>query len=68
MMILVYKDAVGINWLFGRSLRAGLYAHTARALATGPVSAPIPNAKHPWSMDYWPSTILFFLLPTPMLQ
>jgi len=30
--------------IFGRSLRAGLYAHTARALATGPVSAAIPNA------------------------
>jgi hypothetical protein len=30
---------------FGRSLRAGLYAHTAQALGTGPVSAPIPNAN-----------------------
>jgi len=28
----------------GRSLRAALYAHTARALATGRVSASIANA------------------------
>jgi len=28
----------------GVTLRAGLYAHTTQALATGPVSAAIPNA------------------------
>jgi len=33
-----------ILYFFGRSLRAGLYAYTARALATGLVSASIPNA------------------------
>jgi hypothetical protein len=33
------------NQRLGVSLRAGLYAHTARALATGPVSAAIPNAE-----------------------
>ena len=32
------------NW--GVSLRAGLYAHTAQALATRPVSAAIPYAKN----------------------
>jgi hypothetical protein len=30
---------------FGRSLRAGLFAHTAQALATWPVSASTPNAE-----------------------
>ena len=30
----------------GVSLRVGLSAHTAQALATGPVSAPIPHANH----------------------
>ena len=30
---------------FGRCLRPGLYAHTAQALVTRPVSAAIPNAE-----------------------
>jgi hypothetical protein len=29
----------------GVTLRVGLYAHTAQALATRPVSAAIPNAS-----------------------
>ncbi len=29
----------------GRSLRAGPSAHTAQALTTWPVSAPVPNAN-----------------------